>query len=114
MPFTETYFAWKVITAIARVLAWFGVAILAGIYLALKAIWPDQGPHIALCLILGLLGTGAFLVLYTLVSMFTSRPPTNEQIQQSLGWVPNPPKGESWFRADGSKKQYDHSTGLWS
>jgi hypothetical protein len=62
---------------------------------------------------LALIGAIILLVASAVRAAFR-RPKTSAEIERELGWTPNPPPGESWFRPDGTPKKYDRATGTWN
>jgi hypothetical protein len=107
------YFGWRVLLIVSKVLGAIGAGLVFLGYFIVDAI----NPALDRAYIEWVLGLAALaiplLVLFGIFQVFR-KPRTNAAIERELGWTPNPKPGESWFRADGSKKQYDHATGIWS
>ncbi len=113
MPYTELYFRFKVLREVSRVIGIAGAIVVAVVYFILANLFPGAAPQIAVTIFLLLVGAFVLCVVWGICRIF-AKPRTAAEIEKSLGWAPNPPRGESWFRLDGTKKQYDRATGTWS
>ena len=113
MPFTELYFKWQVLRGVSKILGVVGAWILVILYFVLASLFPAYQNQIAVGMFLALVGAVVLLVVSAVRTAFKN-PKTSADIQKELGWTPNPPAGESWFRSDGMPKTYDRATGRWN
>jgi uncharacterized membrane protein YeaQ/YmgE (transglycosylase-associated protein family) len=112
MPFTELYFKWQVLRGVSKILGVVGAWILVILYFVLASLFPAYQDQIAVGMFLALVGAVVLLVVSAVRTAFKN-PKTSADIEKELGWTPNPPAGESWFRSDGMPKTYDRATGRW-
>ncbi len=119
MPYTETYFKWKIFFIVSRLAGKVLGGVLIVFLLIATSCFPDYSTQIILTTLGVLVGIVVLSVLWAIFSVINRVffPPTARQralaMDKKMGWVSNPEPGVSWFRADGSKKEYNHATGEW-
>jgi hypothetical protein len=98
--YVNLYFGFVVWRAIFSV----GAKALGGLvlvlYFILYSIWPDQAPQLFGDFVICAIAAFALAIVYLIGRLiycvfFPPKPPTVAEIEQSLGWTPNP-KGD-WF-----------------
>jgi hypothetical protein len=108
MNWTETYFKWRVLSAIFRIVS----AVISTVAMALLIMACLIFPNAA-CIVGGI-GCVLYIIVALCHRLFVPRSVESKNAQLiRLGIVPNPPEGTNWFRPDGSKIEYDPATGRW-